>query len=500
MIKMEDILTMNVKERILKYAAIFTAVGMLAGCATVGPDYTAPEIKAPDKWNTAVPAGSGAADTSRDSLASWWANLDDPALVALIDVALKNNKDLKQAKARIREARAQRGVVEARLLPSADASGSYTLSRTEDNSEVGTTRNLFAAGLDAGWEIDLFGGLRRATEASQAAYEASQEDYLMVHVSLAAEVALNYIDVRTLQERLAIVEENLKLQTETYELTTYRLKAGLVTQLDVDRAKTNMEETRASIPTLVTRLAAARNRLSALMGEYPGYADPQVADPKTLPIAPVEIALGVPAETLRRRPDVRSAERELAAQTARIGVATADLYPKLSLSGSIGIDASSFAGLFSANNRGAAIGPRFTWNIFNAGAVRSNIEIQNAKQEQALLQYENTILLALEEAENAITSYVNEQKRAQSLNDALLSATSSTSLALNQYQSGLIDFQDVLDAQRTLLSVRDNLAVSKGTVIANLVRLYKALGGGWTPAAIPVGQGSSANGEKEKKG
>ncbi|MCE5255546.1 MAG: efflux transporter outer membrane subunit [Spirochaetaceae bacterium] len=500
MIKMEDILTMNVKERILRYAAILIAIVMLAGCATVGPDYVAPEIKAPDKWNTAAPAGSSAADTSRDSLASWWANLDDPTLVALIDVALKNNKDLKKAQSRIREARAQRGVVESRLFPSVDGSGSYTLARTENNSEVGTTRELFAAGLDAGWEIDLFGGLRRATEASQAAFEASQEDYLMVHVSLAAEVALNYIDVRTLQERLAIVEENLKLQTETYELTTYRLKAGLVTQLDVDRAKTNMEETRAAVPTLVTRLAAARNRLSSLMGEYPGYADPQVADAKTLPMAPLEIALGVPAETLRRRPDVRNAERALAAQTARIGVATADLYPKLSLSGSIGIDASSFAGLFSANNRGASIGPRLTWNIFNAGAVRSNIEIQNAKQEQALLQYENTILLALEEAENAITAYVNEQKRARSLNDALLSAANSTSLALNQYQSGLIDFQNVLDAQRTLLSIKDNLAVSKGTVIANLVRLYKALGGGWTPAAVPVQQGSSANGEKERKG
>jgi NodT family efflux transporter outer membrane factor (OMF) lipoprotein len=256
-----------------------------------------------------------------------------------------------------------------------------------------------------------------------------------------------------------------------------------------------MEETRASIPTLATRVAAAKNRLSTLMGEYPGYVDAKLAEPKDLPLVPAEIALGVPAETLRRRPDVRGAERELAAQTARVGVATAELYPKLSLMGSIGIDASSLAGLLSANSRGFSIGPRFSWNIFNAGAVRSNIEIQNARQEQALLEYEKTILAALEEAENAITAYVNEQKRARSLNEAMTSATDSTKLALVQYKSGLIDFQAVLDAQRTYLSVRDNLATSKGTVVANLVRLYKALGGGWTPEAP---QPEAAQTTKEK--
>ena len=484
-------------KKMVGYAAVAVAGFMLAGCATVGPDYVKPDIKAPQTWNTGISKGTGGATASQDNLASWWKNLNDPVLVNLIDIAIQNNKDLKKARSRIREARAERGVVEARLYPSASGSGSYTLSRTEKNSETGVTKDLFATGLDAGWEIDLFGGVRRANEAAQASYEASQEDYRMVYVSLAAEVALNYIDVRTLQDRLAITEENLKLQSETYDLTVYRLKAGLVTQLDVDRAKTNLEDTRSSIPTLKTRLAAAKNRLSALMGEYPGFADSKVASQAGLPAAPVEIALGVPAETLRRRPDVRNAERQLAAQTAKIGVATADLYPKLTLNGSIGIDASSFAGLFTGNNRVFNIGPRFTWNIFNAGAVRSNIEIQNARQEQAYLQYENTIILALEEAENAITAYVNEQKRMRSLNDALASATDSTNLALAQYKSGLIDFQAVLDAQRTYLSVKDNLSVSRGTVIADLVRLYKALGGGWESDPAPVMQGEK---EDQKKG
>lgn len=465
---------------------VFVVGIVLAGCASVGPDYIKPDLKAPQTWNSETKEGRPG--VPRDTLASWWTNLKDPVLVGLIETAIKNNKDLKKAASRIREARAARGVAESQMYPSVDGSALYNVSRTEGNSETGTTRQLFAAGLDAGWEIDLFGGVRRANEAARANYEASEEDYRMVHVTLAAEVALNYTDVRTMQDRLAIVEENLKLQTETYDLTTYRQKAGLVTQLDVDRAKTNMEDTRASIPTLKTRLAAAKNRLSALMGEYPGFADPTVAAPAGLPAVPVEIALGVPAETLRRRPDVRNAERQLAAQTARIGVATADLYPKLSLNGSIGIDATSFAGLFTANSRVLDIGPRFTWNIFNAGKVRSNIEIQNARQEQAYLEYENTIILALEEAENAITAYINEQKRMQSLNEALASATDSTSLALSQYKSGLIDFQAVLDSQRTLLSVRDNLATSKGAVVADLVRLYKALGGGWTPGPIPVKQ------------
>lgn len=472
----------------IKYGAVFVAMLLFAGCVTVGPDYVKPDIKAPETWNSRTSQGETQPGASQDTLTSWWGNLNDPVLVDLINIALKNNKDLKKAQARIREARAARGVAESQYYPSSNGSGGYSLSRTEKNGETGTTRELFTAGLDAGWEIDLFGGVRRANEAAQATFEASQEDYGMVYVSLAAEMALNYIDVRTLQDRLAIVEDDLRLLTETYDLTIYRQKAGLVTQLDVDRAKTNMEATRASVPTLKTRLAAAMNRLSALMGEYPGFADPKVSAPAGLPTVPVAIALGVPAETLRRRPDVRNAERQLAAQTARIGVATADLYPKLSLNGSISIDASSFAGLFTGNNRLFDIGPRFTWNIFNAGAVRSNIEIQNARQEQAYLQYESTIILALEEAENAMTAFVNEQKRMQSLNEALRSATESTDLALSQYKSGLIDFQAVLDAQRTFLSVKDNLATSRGAVVGDLVRLYKALGGGWTSGAAPVTQ------------
>jgi NodT family efflux transporter outer membrane factor (OMF) lipoprotein len=469
-------------KNLIKYGAIFGAVLIFAGCVTVGPDYVKPDIKAPEAWNAPTSQGAASPAAAQDTLASWWVNLKDPVLVDLIDGAIKNNKDLKKAEARIREARAARGVAESQYYPAVNGSGAYSLSRTEKNGETGTTREIFTAGLDAGWEIDLFGGVRRSNEAARATYEASQEDYGMVYVTLAAEVALNYVDVRTFQDRLAIGEDDLKLLTETYELTVYRQKAGLVTQLDVDRAKTNMEAIRAAIPTLRTRLAAAMNRLSALMGGYPGSADPKMSAPAGLPTIPVEIALGVPAETLRRRPDVRSAERQLAAQTARIGVATADLYPKLTLNGSIGTDASSFAGLFTANNRLFDIGPRFTWNIFNGGAVRSNIEIQNARQEQTYLQYENTIILALEEAENAMTAFVNEQKRLQSLNDALASATDSTNLALSQYQSGLIDFQAVVDAQRTYLSVKDNQATSKGAVVGDLVRLYKALGGGWTPA------------------
>ena len=211
----------------IKYGAVFVAMLLFAGCVTVGPDYVKPDIKAPETWNSRTSQGETQPGASQDTLTSWWGNLNDPVLVDLINIALKNNKDLKKAQARIREARAARGVAESQYYPSANGSGGYSLSRTEKNGETGTTRELFTAGLDAGWEIDLFGGVRRANEAAQATFEASQEDYGMVYVSLAAEMALNYIDVRTLQDRLAIVEDDLRLLTETYDLTIYRQKAEI---------------------------------------------------------------------------------------------------------------------------------------------------------------------------------------------------------------------------------------------------------------------------------
>jgi NodT family efflux transporter outer membrane factor (OMF) lipoprotein len=311
--------------------------------------------------------------------------------------------------------------------------------------------------------------------------EASEEDRASVLVTLTGEVALNYVEVRSSQTRLAVAEANRDAQQETYRLTQWRYQAGLVTQRDVEQAKAGLEQTRAQIPALETGLEAAKNRLAVLLGKHPGSLDKELSERKAIPAASMEIALGVPADALRNRPDVRRAERQLAAQTARIGVATADLYPKLSLTGSIGLEALSPGKLLSTDSRTWGVSFPFSWNIFDAGRIRQNIEVQNALQEQSLIQYEAAILSALEEVENALVAFAQEESRRQSLSEAEQAAQRAADLAQSQYESGLVDFQVVLDAQRSLLSVQDNLAVSTAEAASDLIRLYKALGGGWTP-------------------
>jgi len=289
------------------------------------------------------------------------------------------------------------------------------------------------------------------------------------------------VEARTYQATLAVAEANLKAQQETYQLTRWRYEAGLSDELAVDQARYNLESTRSQIPTLRTGLEGAKNRLAVLAGEPPGTVHGELAESRPIPVIPLEVAIGVPADALRHRPDVRQAERELAAQTARIGVATADLYPKFTLKGSIGLEALSLGNLISTGSRAFSIGPRITWPIFDAGAIRQNIEVQSALQEQALIQYEAVVLSALEEVENALVAYANEQVRRQSLLEAAQAAEQTVNLARTRYASGLIDFQVVLDAERSLLSLQSQLAESDGAVTSNLITLYKVLGGGWIP-------------------
>jgi outer membrane protein, multidrug efflux system len=294
---------------------------------------------------------------------------------------------------------------------------------------------------------------------------------------------LNYIELRTYQKRLSVTLANLEIQKETYHLIQSRYLAGLDDELAVQQARSSLESTRSQIPALRTSLEEAMNRIAVLLGEQPGTLHERLKDNKPVPPVPLEVAVGVPADTIRRRPDIRKAERELAAQTARIGVATADLYPKFTLSGSIGIEASALGNLVSAGSRTISFGPRITWPIFNAGAIRSNIEIQSAVQEQTMIRYESTLLSALEEVENALVAYAEEQIRRMSLEEAADAAKQVLELAQYKYQTGLIDFITVLDAQRSLLTYENELVQSKGTITSNLVRLYKALGGGWTSMA-----------------
>jgi NodT family efflux transporter outer membrane factor (OMF) lipoprotein len=453
---------------------------MLAGCFTVGPDYKSPEIAAPDKWTASLRRGLSDTQPDAQALAQWWTTLGDPDLSNLVECAVTGNPDLQAAQARIREARARRGIAQAGLSPALDLGGSATVSRGSEDLGPGDQRELYRTGFDASWEIDVFGGIRRSIEAAQGDLEASVADYRDVLVSLVAEVALNYVDARTLQAQLQVAEDNLKAQSETLQLTEWRFAAGLVNSLDVEQARSNLENTRAQLPRLRSGIEAAKNRLTILLGIFPGTLEVQLAARKPIPEAPLEVTVGVPAEALRRRPDVRRAERQLAAQTARVGVATADLYPKFSLPGSVGLEALSANHLFSSSSAAWSLGGQFAWPVFRGGAIRQNIEVQNALQEQSLKHYEATILIALEDVENALTAFAEEQERQDALTEAMQSAQRAADLARDQYSSGLIDFQSVLDAERTLLNAQDQLAQSKGQVTANVISLYKALGGGWT--------------------
>jgi outer membrane protein, multidrug efflux system len=476
------------------WGSLMAAFWVLTGCAAVGPDYVPPAMTASPAWNTPLQGGV-TADAHSQNLTTWWRTLNDPDLSGLIERAVAGNRDLKKAGARVREARARRGASQADLYPTLDASGSVTRSRGSSETGSAATRDLFSAGLDASWEIDLFGGVRRSIEAADADLQAAGEDLHDTLVSLLAEVALNYLDLRTSQARLAVTVESLKTQEETYSLALWRFQAGLSDELAVQQARYSMENSRAQIPALRHAISESLNRLAVLLGDQPGTVHAQLEAARPIPGIPPDAVVGVPADLLRQRPDVRRAERQLAAQTARIGVATAELYPKLRLSGSIGLDALNFSGLFNAGSVASSGSAGLSWKVFDAGAIRRNIAVQSALQEQYLLAYESAVLAALEEAENAISAYAREQQRRQALGEAVRSAGAAAELARIKYQTGLTDFLTLLEAERSLLNFRDQLAQSDGTVITNLIRLYKAMGGGWSPSA-PVESDIPVNGAK----
>jgi NodT family efflux transporter outer membrane factor (OMF) lipoprotein len=451
----------------------------LVGCAAVGPDYARIEPRTPDEWHAELLGGLTAGSMALEPLAHWWRTLNDAELDNLVARAVNGNLDLKNARARIREARALRGIRKANLFPTLDAAASASKQRSSENSGTGTESKLYTADFDAGWEIDIFGGVRRSVEAAQASLEATQEDLYNVLVSLLAEVALNYVEVRTFQARLAVTEANIKTQRETYDLNQSRYEAGIIDELAVQQSLRILESSRSQIPALKTGLGAAKNRLAVLLGEQPGKLHQELAVQRPIPELPATVVVGIPAETIRHRPDIRRAERNLAAQTARIGVATAELYPKFRLLGTIGLESFSSKDFLEWASRTWSIGPGISWNIFHGGAIRQNIEVQTARQEQALIQYEAAVLKALEEVENILLAYAKEQLRRESLAKAATAAQRAAQVAQDQYQAGLVDFNNVLDAQRSLLILQDELNQSNGAVISNLVRLYKALGGGW---------------------
>jgi len=462
---------------------------ILTGCAAVGPNYKKVGPRAPQHWHATLENGLSARQLNPGTLAHWWTVLHDPELSSLEKRAVQGSLDLREARAKVREARALWAVQKAARFPTLDASGSATRSRSSENSGTGMTGNLFSAGLDAGWELDIFGGVRRSAEAARASLEATREALHDVLVSLMAEVALNYVDVRTLQARLSAVKANLKAQQDIYEVNLSRYRAGLIDELAVQQSHYVLESARSQIPTLETGLEKAKNGLAVLLGEKPGAISRELAKPRPIPVLPVTVAVGIPAETLRHRPDIRRAERNLAAQTARIGVATADLYPRFRLLGTIGLESISSGNLWEWASRTWSIAPGISWKIFHAGAIRQNIQVQTARQKQALIRYESTVLKAQEEVENALVAYAKEQRRRESLKAAVKAAKRAYELSWDRFNAGLVDFSNVLDATRSLQSFQDELASSDGTATSNLIRLYKALGGGWKSLGTTKGKG-----------
>jgi NodT family efflux transporter outer membrane factor (OMF) lipoprotein len=467
--------------RRLHAMASMLALGLaLGGCAAVGPDYIPPKADVPTAWS---PTGGVAAAKAED-LSQWWQRLHDPLLADLVHQALAGSPDLMAAQARLRQARARRALAGAQRFPSVNASGAASRGKASG----GTTHNLFSAGFDASWEPDVFGGVRRGIEAAQADLETSEANLHATQVSLAAEVALNYVELRALQGRLAIARENLANQEETLQLTQWRAQAGLVTSLDVEQARTSVEQTRAQIPLLETSLAEAAHRLAILAGQPPAALQARLAAAAPIPAVPGQVAVGIPADTLRQRPDVLAAERHLAAETARIGVQTANLYPALQLNGSLGVNAATLGGLADGGAGAASLLASVAGTIFDAGRLRQQVAIQTAVQEEALANYQAAVLTALEDVENALVALAQDRTRAQTLLLAAKAAGNAAQLARQQYAAGLVDFQSVLNTQRTLLSAQDSLKSGEADTATALIQLYKALGGGWSATATTADQ------------
>lgn len=468
------------------FLAIFLlAITLLTqGCVIVGTDYEAPTTNLPDAWTLSVKD-----DLERPAnLAKWWMAYDDPALNLLIEKTRDANRNLKIASQNISKARAQRGVAMSIALPALNGSGNYSRNRASQNLPMSgadlNSSNLYITGFDAGWEIDIFGGLRRNVEASDANLEASIELYRDVLVTLLAETASNYIEYRTFEERMGIAVSNAAIQQSSVELTQSRLDAGLAPRIDVTQATTNLERTRAVIPQLKVQLASARNRLASLIAESPSSVIEILRHSDGIPMPKRGFSSGIPCDLIRARPDIRAAERQLARQTALIGVAEADLYPRFVLFGDFALKTATTDSFWDSASGSYSFGPAIRWKIFSAGRIRNNIRIEEVAAEQALQNYENSVLLAVEEVENSMSAISNGWDRFSTLVRADSAARETVDLIKNNYQNGLVDFQRVLEAERTKFTTEDELAIERGNISGGYVALYKALGGGSDSTSI----------------
>jgi NodT family efflux transporter outer membrane factor (OMF) lipoprotein len=451
----------------------------------------------PDQWHHQLTQGFVITEPMP---ARWWELLDDPILNELVEQVRVSNPDLQSAYWSLVQARFARDYAVGDHYPWVDTSGGYRRTRLSENSYSGggfatDSFDAYSAGFDASWEPDIFGRISRAIESAQASYEAQIENYRDVRVTLSAEAARNYVELRTVQAQLQYTLQNLQTQQDTLNLAQARFESELAPRLDVEQARLNLADTQSQIPLLRSAEKAIINRLCILTGRHPGALYDKLAEATPVPVPPSQIGIQVPVELLRRRPDIRRAERQLAAQSARIGTATAELYPHFSLTGSIGFEAMNFSNLLESSSRHYSFGPSFRWNLFSGGRIRSLIRIEESATEQLYWQYQSTVLSALEEVENAMTDYIQQQLRRQALQESVEAARQSVELVTAQYKNGLTDFQSVLVLQRSLLQQEDKLAQSEGQVVQNVIRIYKALGG-WTDdslrPSVSVGQDEQA--------
>lgn len=469
----------TLRERSCQTAGILTALCLLTGCM-VGPDYHAPAAPIAPQYRQ---AGSDKVLPGEVSTENWWTVYNDPVLNELVATSYRQNPTLQAAAARVLEAQARRGVSKGLLFPQEQvALGGYSANRLSENRpNAGGDRsyNQWELGAAASWELDIWGRYRRGIQSADAGVLASVADYDDVLVTLVSNVASEYLTIRILQERLAITRNNVELQRQGYDVADNRFKGGTATELDRLQATALLRNTEALIPQIDAGITQAEDRLCVLLGIPPSDLSATLGQPSPIPVAPPSVAVGIPADLIRRRPDVRRAEYQLAAQSARIGIAKADLYPSFFLAGDIRLVSEDFENVFEGDSLQAFGGPAFRWNVLNYGRIQNNVRIQDARFQSLISGYESSVLRAQQEVADAIAGYLGAQQQMLLLSDSVAAAQRAAEVAETQYRGGIADYTRVLLAQQFLQDEQDQLVASRGAVALNLVSIYRALGGGW---------------------
>ncbi len=485
-------------------ALLFLSLLTAGGCTTglgewwhngwkVGPNYQTPAAPIKADW---IGAGSPPLQRAPTGLCGWWTALNDPVLNGLIVAAYQQNLDLRAAGTRVLEARAQRSIAVGNLFPQSQSfATNYAHVRLPQSfpTPLPHTVDVWSTGFNASWEADFWGRYRRLIEAQDADVEASMEDYNNALVLLLAEVATSYVEMRTYETRLEIARRNAAIQSGSLDLAVDRRKHGVATDLDVSQARSNLAQTLATFPPLETGRRQASNQLCVLLGMPVEDLASKLA-PLPLPQPPVALAIGIPADLLRRRPDVRRAERQVAAQSAQIGVAEADLYPRLSLNGFLGYAAPDLNELFSPKSFVGFVIPTLQWNVLNYGRIANNIRAQDARLDGAALNYQQAVLNADREVEDALVGFVQSQQQARLLADSVTEAQRSVDLVVLQFRGGVTDFNRVYSTEALLVSQQDLLAQTRGNIVLQLIQVYRALGGGWEYFAPGQANAASPNG------